>query len=319
MKSRIIPVIFIIFLLSGYIIAGYARHHIYEGVIQDHVAQRIAFGEEGIEKPMGWEDFEYIGSPEAAVVVSDPVFQEEIYSLWDEWLVYSTEYNTDVLLSLLEEVDDSQWNVWSAYKKFTIFEYLRSVLTAAGNLGLRLAPYDDADRGGTLAESVASWEAAGGNREGDWVERYKQSPEYRTWLAHIFDEITDSRGIPSEPFDPRTMEDLYMETKQEVTLPFSSFLLQKDMLETQQKMTERAYNQYTVHLSEQDIPRTDIDAWVIRFGSSGFCETMTNCGFFNALRTGGFPRRDLVFDTCLIIGFALVSTFIVSRMVKAPP
>jgi hypothetical protein len=320
MKPRhiVIPVVFIMFLLSGYIIMGYARHHTYEDLIQHYIAERIAFKEKGIENPMGWEDHEYLGTPEAALVIADPVFQEEIYYLWDEWLAYSTEYNTDVLLALLEDIDDDTWSLWDAYKKLTIYKYLRGTLNAVSNLALQMDCYNDSDRGGVLAESVALWEAAGGIREGNWIDIYKQSPEYRVWLDKIFDEISDSRGIPSEPFDPRTMEDLYLETKQHLEFTFSSFPLQKDMVETQQRMTEIAYERYIVHLPEKDIPRTDIDAWVIRFGSKDFHKTMTDSYRFpNVLSTGGFPQRDIVLDICIIVVFSTVSTFVVVKKVLA--
>ena len=245
MKFRIaIPFIFLISLLSGYILMGYARHSIYEGAIQEYMQEWIAFKEEGILKPMGWEDHEYLGSPEAALVVADPVFQKEIYSLWDEWLDYATEYNTDVLLSLLDKIDDNKWSLWDAYKCQTLFRYLEYTFLAAGNLGLRIAPHNDLDRGGALAESVALWEAAGGKREGDWFTVYEQSPEYETWMNNIFDEISDPKCISTEHLNLKTMEDLYLITKQQVELPFSRFLLQKDMAETQQKMTEIAYERY---------------------------------------------------------------------------
>ncbi|MBU7027034.1 MAG: hypothetical protein HXS48_08830 [Theionarchaea archaeon] len=319
MKSRIVvPVIFIAFLLSGYIIMGYARHHLYQSAIQEYTAQRIALREEGISTPMGWEDHEYLGTPEAALVVADPVFQERIYSLWDEWLNYSTEYGTDVLLSFLEEIDDNEWSLWDAYKSLTLFRYLKGTLTVASSMGLRMTPHSDLDRGGSLAESIAAWEAAGGKCEGNWFEVYEKSPEYESWLDEILDEISDPVCTSTQSFNPRTMEDLYVETKQYVELPFASCLLQKDMLETQRKMTETAYKRYLVHLAEKDIVQADIDAWVVRFGSSHFHDTVTvKYSLLHFLRIDGFPLRDLVFDTCIIVIFSAFSTFVV--LIKVIP
>ncbi len=75
MNTRFItPLIFLIFLVSGYSVMGYMRHYLYDETIQEHVTNWTTTLEEGIEKPMGWETHEYLGTPEAVLVISDPVF-----------------------------------------------------------------------------------------------------------------------------------------------------------------------------------------------------------------------------------------------------
>jgi hypothetical protein len=117
MNNRVIAAVcFVMLLLSGYTIMGYVRHYIYEERGQHYISECELFVEKGIEKPMGWEDFPYIGSPEAARIIKDPVFQDFVYSLYEEVDVYNCEYRSDILPQLLEEFDNQKWSLWDAYK-----------------------------------------------------------------------------------------------------------------------------------------------------------------------------------------------------------
>ncbi|MBU7012868.1 MAG: hypothetical protein HXS46_19465 [Theionarchaea archaeon] len=311
MKSRyFIPWIFIFFLLSGYIITGYTRHYLYDKMIEEYIAEQMSSRDQGLPKPMGWETHDYLGSPEAALVVVDPAFQEEIYSLCDVWLVYSTEYETDVLLLLLEGVNDDRWCLWDAYKRITIFEYLRTVLTVASNAGvIQITPHSDEDWGGSLAESIALWEAAGGERKGNWIKTYKHSSEYEGWLDQILEEIANPEGS-----DSPSITDHFVETTRQVELSYCSFFLQEDKLETQRKMTEIAYKRYVTHVAEKDVVPASIDSWVVRFGASNFSDTATrNYSLPYILGMEGFPLRDLVVDFLVIVGFSFGFTYFVVK------
>lgn len=267
-------------------------------------------------KFMGWETHEYLGSPEGASVVADPVFRDEIYSLCSAWLEYSIEYGIKVLPSILEKIDDEKWNLWDAYKKLTIFEYVRMSFCIASNMKTPISPSSDNDWGGSLAESIALWESAGGKREGNWMEVYKKSPEYEAWLSTIFGEIADPRGTRQEGYNPVSMEDRHRETTRVVELPLCSGLLQKDMLETDRKMAEVAYERYLVHTAEKDIIRANMDAWVVTFASSHFIsEASTNYTFQLIVGMRGFPFGDLIIDTCIIVGFSVVSTILMVKWV----
>ncbi len=312
MKSHhaTVVLVFTFFFLSSCVIMGYARHFMYEEAVQEFVAHQTSLRGEGMQKPMGWETHEYLGSPEGASMVADPVFQDEIYSLFDTWLEYSTEYGIEVLPSILEETDNDKWNLWDAYKKVTIFNYSRTILWSASNMFIQLAPSSEDDWGGSLAESIVSWESAGGMREGNWMEVYKKSPEYEAWLSTIFGEIADPRGRRQEDYNPVSMEDRYRDTTRVVELPLCSSLLQKDMLEIDRKMTEVAYKRYVIHTAEKDIIRTNMDAWIVKFGSSNFNYTATaDYTLASILRMRWFPLRDLVIDTCIIMSFSVLSTF----------
>ncbi len=98
-----------------------------------------------------------------------------MYSHYDIRQEYSTEYETEVVLLILGEIDDHHWSLWDAYKRLTIFQHVRRLFYIAF-FPVTLGPYNSEDWGGSLAESIASWEAAGGKREGNWMEVYKQSP-----------------------------------------------------------------------------------------------------------------------------------------------
>lgn len=315
-RRTIVCIIFLLFLLSGYIIMGFTRHYLYEATIQEYIAGQKSLREEPICKFMGWETHEYLGSPEGASVVADPVFRDEIYSLCGAWLEYSTEYGIEVLPSILEEIDDEKWNLWDAYKKLTIFEYVHMSFGIASSIKTPISPSSDYDWGGSLAESIASWESAGGKREGNWMEVYKKSPEYEAWLSTIFGEIANPWGTRQEGYNPVSMEDRYRETTRAVELPLCSSLLQKDMLETDRKMTEVAYERYLVHTAEKDIIRANMDAWVVTFASSNFSsDASTDYTFQLIVRMLGFPLRDLIIDTCIIVGFSVVSTIFTMKWV----
>jgi len=315
MKTRyIIPVLFITLFLLGSVMASYIRHSLYETEIEDHLHEWTLFKEKGLEIPMGWEDSEYFGSPQGALIVTDPVFQQEVYRLWEERITYSYEYNTTILISLLDEVEDDRWNLLDAYEKVTIFKYLRGVLNAANNLSLRMFP--NFERGEMLIESIVAWEAAGGKREGNWMEDYKQSPYYETFLTTLFDEFSNPQRPSSTLDDVTTMEDLYQLTRKEHTFSFSSFLLQKNLAHTQKKMVEIAYERYCTHFAEKDIVKTDMDAWVMRFGAFHLIETLSDAYTFpQVLNVVIFSLNDLIMDLCAILGFSIVMTIIIYKLV----
>jgi hypothetical protein len=314
MKScYFVPIIFICLLLSGYIIMGYTRHCLYGHMVENHIAERISSKNEGLPIPMGWETHEYLGSPEAARVITDPVFQEEIYFLCDEWLEYSTEYQTDVLPSILEEIDDDTWCLWDAYKQVMIFDYLTYVLSVASGPAIYpITPHNDEDWGGSLAESIARWEAAGNSRQGDWMERYKQSSEYEAWQNHVLDEIAEPEGYD----DPRSIEELYQETTKQVEIPYYSFLLQKDKLEMYRRTTKVAYERYITHVNEKDIVRASVDSWVVRFVSLNFSDTATRgYSLLSILKMKGFPLRNLIVDFSIIISLSIVLTCLIWKKI----
>lgn len=317
MKSRrtVAAFVFLLFLLSGYVFMGYTRHYLYDLRIQKHIAEEKLFSEGSICQSMGWETHEYLGTPEGALVLADPVFREEIYSLCDAWLEYSTEYQIEILPSILGRIDDDRWSLWDAYKRLTIFEYMRTLFGMTSSMKTPISPHSDDDWGGSLAESVVSWESTGGKREGDWMEAFKQSSEYKAWLDSVLEEITNPKGI-EQADSMMSMEDRYRETTRVVELPLCSSLLQRDMLETNRRMTETAYERFTIHAAEKDIIRTNTDAWTVKFASSNFIsDATTKYTFPLILRIYGFPLRDLLIDTCIIIGTSVVLTFIVMRWV----
>jgi len=311
MKSRyIILIMFITFFLIGSVMASCIRHSLYEREIQDHLQEWTLFKEKGLEIPMGWEDSEYFGSPQGASIVTDPVFQEEIYRLWEERILYAHEYNTTILISLLDQVDNDRWNLLDAYENFTIFKYLRGVLNAASGLGLQIVP--NFERGDLLIESIVAWEAAGGKREGNWMEDYKQSSYYDTVLTTLFEEFSNPQRPSSTLDDVTTMKDLYQLTMKEHTFSFSSFLLQKELAEIQKKMAEIAYERYSVHFAERDLVKTGIDAWVMRFGASHLLETLSNeYTFPQVLNVVIFPLNDIIMDLIIILIFSIIMTIIV--------
>jgi hypothetical protein len=313
MKSHyFVPIIFICILLSGYVIMGYTRHCLYGHMVENHIAERISSKNEGLPIPMGWETHEYLGSPEAARVITDPVFQEEIYFLCDEWLEYSTEYQTDVLLSLLEEIDDDTWCLWDAYKQLMIFGYLRHVLSVASGAGFVETPHNDEDWGGSLAESIALWEAAGNSRQGDWMERYKQSTEYKEWQNQTLDEIAE----PKDYDDPLSIEEFYQETIKQVEIPYYNFFLQKDELETERRMVKIAYGRFVTHVTEKDIVRASVDSWVVRLGFHSSSDTVTgNYSLLSILKMKGFPLKDLIVDFSIIISSSIVLTYLIWKKI----
>jgi hypothetical protein len=209
MKRRGISLlIFCVFLLSGYSIAGYTRHYSFEKDIDAHIQSytNLTQNGENIEDLHSFiyeEDYEFRGSPEGALVASDPVFKDEIYALEITRMEYSEEYQTKVLPSLLEEFDGQEWNLWHTYKWFAISKQLRRLIYGGSNL-VMIPPSVGTELGCTLAESIALWEQSGGKREGDWMTSYKQSPEYETWLNTQLQEFYEpkERTPPPEPLSP---------------------------------------------------------------------------------------------------------------------
>ena len=318
MKSRhlIIPSVFLLFLVSGYVIAGFARHHTYEEVMKEHETRMITLSEEGIKKPMGWEDYEYVGNPDAASVIKDPVFQEEIYSWYDTHYDYVADYEVDVLFSLLAKIDDDRWSLWDAYKKHTIFVYQQETYYFASSTP-SFGPSHANDWGGYLAESVASWEAHGGKREGNWMEIYKQSAEYEVWLNGVLAEIeSPNRIIPSHLFTSTSKEEQYLITTRDVELSIIDNFLWSDLVETERRMTEIAYERYLTHVAEKDFVRATIDSLTVEFSGYTFYVT-TSDGFIlpPELRYFYTPSRGFIIDISVIFAVSIVLTFLVVKKV----
>ncbi|MBU7018654.1 MAG: hypothetical protein HXS44_14185 [Theionarchaea archaeon] len=311
MNNRAIAAIcFVMLLLSGYVTMGYVRHHVYEERGQRYISECELFVEKGIEKPMGWEDFSYIGSPEAARVITDPVFQDFVYSLYEDVDFYNYEYWSEIIPQLLEEFDNQEWSLWDAHKGWTILYY--ELLTAHGSAGTihqRLGPHRSGDWCGSLAESVASWEAAGNERQGDWIRTYQHSSEYQEWLNQIFTEI----ALPKESrlYEARSVEEYVDNTQQ---LPIRTSVFSRDILEAERNMVEMAYDQYLIHTGEKDIVRAGIDAWIIQFrGSLLESASEKNFDTMYILRSRKFPFKDLIIDVCIITIFSVSLTVLVMR------
>ncbi len=196
MKSRFAVIVFFIFFFAGYMILGYTRHCIYEEEINKSVEKWVTARNEGIKKPLPWEKFRYHGAPEAVPIIGDPMYKEVAYSLHETYFDYiNGEYQTEVIPQLLDEVTSGKWNLWAVYNRMAIYKSLQVYVYVGGNTSIRLGPDVPTDVCGSLAESIASWEAAGGKREGNWMEVYKQSPEYRAWLDQWFTEISGTREL----------------------------------------------------------------------------------------------------------------------------
>jgi hypothetical protein len=258
--------IFCVFLFSGYSIAGYTRHYSFEKEINTHIQSytNLTQNEEIIEKLYSFiyeENYEFRGSPEGALVASDPVFKDEIYALEVTRLEYSEEYQTKVLPSLLEEFDGQEWNLWHTYKWFAIYKQLRKIFYGGSNL-VMIPPSVGTELGCTLAESIALWEQSGGKREGDWMTSYKQSPEYETWLNTQLQEFYEpkERTPPPEPLSPedkakyeemldKKIDEALRQGKSKddpevQSLLLAKELLQIDLLEEDREKTLREFQAY---------------------------------------------------------------------------
>ena len=313
MKSRhlIISFVFFLFLVSGYVIAGFARHYTYAEVMKEHETRMITLREEGVKKPMGWEDHEYLGNREAASVIRDPVYQEEIYSWYDTHYDYVADYEVDVLFNLLAKIDDDRWSLWDAYKKQTIFVYQQETYFFASSTP-SFGPSHTNDWGGYFAESIESWEAHGGKREGNWMEAYKKSAEYEVWLDQVLAEIDGPNRIISG-YTFTSKEEQYLITTHEVELSIIDNFLWSDMVETEREMTEIAYERYLTHAAERDFVRATIDSLVVEFSGYAFYVT-TSDGFIlpPVLRYFYTPWRGFIIDISVIFVVSLVLTYLVN-------
>jgi hypothetical protein len=204
MDSRVTAVlVFFMFFLAGYVIIGYARHHIYETEINEVVSKFIGAREEGTENPSVGGAFPYYGDPKAIPIIEDPVYKEVVYSLWGIRSDYTFEYQIEVVPQILKETSSGKWNLWNAYQRVAIYRELQLVAYAGSFTGIDLGPDLSTDFCGALAESVADWEAAGGERQGDWFKDYEQSPEYKTLMDQWFTRISGpkERELPPPPID----------------------------------------------------------------------------------------------------------------------
>lgn len=209
-RRRFTLLIFFIILFSSYVTMGYVRHYFYEVKMKEDMQFHTEGKEESRKQLYDFvyaQDRPFGGTPEGAAVVNDPAFKDEIYSLEVIREDYSEEYQTEVTLLLLEEFSSQKWNLWHAYKWLVISSQIRRTFYCGSNLVIVFTSFPD-EWGYSLAESIALWEASGGKREGDWMNMYKHSPEYESWLETIFQEIAEpkERTPPPEPLSPENKE-----------------------------------------------------------------------------------------------------------------
>ena len=336
-KSRCMTaVVFIIFLVAAYAVMGYARHSSYDKVIEEHVVKFAAVKEEDLEKPLALEGLPYLGTPEGAAIIEDPVFKEVVYSMHRTYVGYHAEYHADLLPTLLEEVDDQKWSLWDAYKRQAIFEALWLDIYIGGNTAISLGPTFPTDMYGSLAESIALWESAGGEREDDWFESYEASPHYKAWLNQYFADISGPKELDPPPkvndyldeeytgffqemyelHTPMSVEERYITSTEELELPFWVNLFCRDILEAEQHLIEVTYSRYMAHLSERDIVRTAIDAGIVEY-TGDYLDRTAKKGYdlSRILNESRFPLTDLIVDALIIFGFSLAATVLVVKKV----
>jgi hypothetical protein len=191
--------IFFIFFFAGWVVIGHTRYHIYETEITKDVSKFVSQREKGIQGPMAWEIYSYHGAPEAIPIIEDPVFKDVVYSLYSTYNDCNAEYQVEVVPQLLEEITNGKWNLWDAYNRVALYRELHLVAYIGASTGIDLGPDNSTDFCGSLTESVVLWEAAGGEREGDWFRVYEQSPQYETLIEQWFTEISGPKEIEPPP------------------------------------------------------------------------------------------------------------------------
>ena len=365
MNSKVVAVlIFFLFLLTGYVVIGYTRHHIYEREINEIISKFINAREEGIKRPMAWDIYTYHGDPEAIPIIEDPIYKDMAYSLWEIYQDYIYEYQTDVVPQILEEITKRNWNLWDAYQRVAIYRELQLVSYAASHDGIDLGPGFSTDFLGSLAESVVEWEAAGGERQGDWLKDYEQSPYYKTLMDQWFTKISGPKEaeLPPPPIDnidekiskalsegkskddpyiqalliakeyydaqyeidvetakrhkPMSVEERYTTTTEELEIPFWTDIFIGKTLQAEQELIEIAYNRYLIHLDQEDIVRTGVDAGIVEF-TGKYLDQRAQKGhdlsFYWGVRR--FPFRNLIMDTFLLIISSSVLTFLAMKKI----
>lgn len=314
-RRSVAAAIFFTFFFLGYVAMGYIRHDLYSEKRQHYLSECLAQLDKGTERPMGWEDFSYLGSTEAVHVIADPVFQNEMYTLYEAVLNCYCQYQSEVLPPVLEECDHHGWSLWGAHKGWTIFHYqLLSVHAAGGIVYNRIGPYSPEDWGGSLAESIVLWEASGGQRQGNWMETYKQTPQYESWINQIFTEIYSPKE--SRLYEAKSLEEYYDESIKPLELPLFTRIFCGDILKAEQRAVEVVYNQYKIQEHKKDIVRGGVYAWITQFGGSlldSADERDFDAGYI--LRSREFPFTEFVIDMCIITSLSLLLTFLVTKKI----
>lgn len=365
MNSKVAAVLIsLMFFLVGYVILGYIRHHIYETEINEFTSKFMDAREKGTENPSVGGTYPYYGDPKAIPIIEDSVYKEVVYSLWSIRSDYTFEYEIEVVPQILEETTNGKWNLWDAYQRVAIHRELKLVAYIGTTTGIDLGPDLSTDFCGALAESIADWEAAGGERQGGWFKDYEQSPEYKTLMDQWFAKISGpkERELPPPPIDnidqlisnaleegkseddlyvralyitkeyydnqyeidvenaklykPMSIEKRHTTATQELEIPFWTNVFIGKTLRAEQKLIGMAYNRYLVHLDQEDLVRTGVDAGVVEF-TGDYLDRRAQKGLDLSfyLKVGRFPFRNLIIDTFVLIVSSSVLTFLVMKKV----
>jgi len=224
-------------------------------------------------------------------------------------------YRTESLLDVLtaDEIPLSPYVLFHIYGKLYSFDNLRLSIGLGTSLGWnKLGPYLENDTFSRMAAAIETWEVNGGVREGDWFQKFQDSPEYAVFVDSLLKEIRS-------PEPGKTVDEMAAEIQ---NIPIERSLgpsnsIRSYFLKDAKIITSMIYNSYLVHIDERDFVSANVDAWIIYsiWKRAHYAETITFWHYYDLKESGFFP--DPMVDLIIIVVVALMITLIVRYVFRS--
>jgi hypothetical protein len=198
-------------------------------------------------------------------IFSDPLMVDYICSTHSRIQEYELHYYNDVLPSIVQkkQYKCSVTGFFHVYGELYSYEGL-GYTAAMGffNVANDLGPSDrfDSPVFNRMAAAISLWEAEGNTREGNWLDEFFKSAQYKTVVAETYDKVTAL--YEGESVDT-VVEEIRAVPLEDSSNPLHH--LKNHLLCDAQELAEAEYSSYQQHKKEGDFVLACIDAEVIHF------------------------------------------------------
>lgn len=241
----------------------------------------------------------------------DPLMIDYVSKTYGTSLRYQIHFFYDVVPAIegRKQTSLSCMMLFESYGRLYSYENLQLVGLqgfSAPNVGP--SPYFDDYIFNRMASAIATWEAEGNKREGDWLDKFMQSPHYEAFLGEMCGEIDVLPHGESVESTVMAIRGLRIENSRN---PLE--ILKNRFLRDAQELAEIEFQAYQQHKLEEDCVLACIDAEIVYFiwQRVQFAEKLTPLHYDDLHWSNSFFPNPFVDLAGIFLGALIVSTVVV--------
>jgi len=192
-------------------------------------------------------------------IFNDPVMIEYVADTWANAVKYEHDFCYDQVLEIgKREPSVFPMRFFYVYGKLYSFENLQLVAALSFVLAYDLGPFfEDNTVFDDMGAAIYTWESEGNAREGEWLGRFWDSPEYEAFLQDLYAEI--------ESFEGKSLDDVVKEIHEVPTKSHNPLnTLKTPFLEDAQRLATVVYESYQRDKQQEDITRVTFEAKILQ-------------------------------------------------------